>query len=375
MCRAPRCVHTGAQRERLMSQKTTFSDALRSYRLAVPLTQEELAAKLNVASKTVASWEQGTRQRPRLNQEKLDLLVDTLRLEGAARTAFVALAKGLPQGKRSSWSWLTGGTMRRARRVAVPVGAAVLLMVLVRGLWAVLATSTTLVREDYDDARVISSFGLSFDSKQSKVTDAVNGGERVVGSPSTGGLAALHLEKAYERTDIAVAVDVWLKDASPDQSVGIGCRFSGPNADYGFGVFPATGEFLLARAEGKGKGQTSLRSRGPHNSIRLGDRVNHLELSCVSNLLVGRINGEEVVRFEDQERRYESGGVWIALGAWDSAYPRAEAHLDRVVVRRCDGWDARLLNSAPWISRITGGIDRPRCSYPVVGQRQAPAPV
>jgi predicted ATPase/transcriptional regulator with XRE-family HTH domain len=72
----------------------TFGHHLKRLRLAGDLTQEELAERAGVSARLISDLERGTIHRPR--RDTIQLLADGLRLRGAERDAFVALARGRP---------------------------------------------------------------------------------------------------------------------------------------------------------------------------------------------------------------------------------------------------------------------------------------
>ncbi|MGC9666955.1 ATP-binding protein [Planosporangium sp. 12N6] len=69
-----------------------FGAVLRAHRRAAGLTQQELAARARVGVRTVRELERGRSTRPQ--RGTVDLLADALGLTGAARTRFVATARG-----------------------------------------------------------------------------------------------------------------------------------------------------------------------------------------------------------------------------------------------------------------------------------------
>lgn len=68
-----------------------FGDLLRRHRLAVGLTQEELAERAGLSRRGIADLERGTRQTPR--KETVALLAEALGLSEGERTAFSAVAR------------------------------------------------------------------------------------------------------------------------------------------------------------------------------------------------------------------------------------------------------------------------------------------
>ncbi|MGH2617505.1 MAG: helix-turn-helix transcriptional regulator, partial [Thermomicrobiales bacterium] len=69
-----------------------FGHLLKRLRKADDLTQEELAERASVSVRLISDLERGTVHRPR--RDTVQLLADGLRLRGADREAFVALARG-----------------------------------------------------------------------------------------------------------------------------------------------------------------------------------------------------------------------------------------------------------------------------------------
>src|SRR3712207_6445035 len=72
----------------------TFGHHLKRLRLAGDFTQEELAERAGVSARLISDLERGTIHRPR--RDTIQLLADGLRLRGAERDNFVALARGRP---------------------------------------------------------------------------------------------------------------------------------------------------------------------------------------------------------------------------------------------------------------------------------------
>ncbi|HEV2238114.1 MAG TPA: helix-turn-helix domain-containing protein [Ktedonobacterales bacterium] len=72
---------------------TRFGDVLRRHRLAIGLTQEELAERAGLSRRGIADLERGVRQHPR--KDTVALLADALGLTGPDRTAFAAAARGM----------------------------------------------------------------------------------------------------------------------------------------------------------------------------------------------------------------------------------------------------------------------------------------
>jgi predicted ATPase/DNA-binding XRE family transcriptional regulator len=69
-----------------------FGRLLKRLRLAADLTQEELAERAMVSSRSISDLERGSSHRPR--RDTVQLLADGLRLQGDDRETFVALARG-----------------------------------------------------------------------------------------------------------------------------------------------------------------------------------------------------------------------------------------------------------------------------------------
>ena len=69
-----------------------FGHLLKRLRIADDLTQEELAERAMVSTRSISEIERGTPHRPR--RDTVQLLADGLRLKGADRDEFIALARG-----------------------------------------------------------------------------------------------------------------------------------------------------------------------------------------------------------------------------------------------------------------------------------------
>lgn len=78
-------------RSRSPGGRTPLPDLLRGHRLAVGLTQAELAARAGVGVRTVRDLERGRSARPQ--RTTVDLLADALGLAGARRQAFLSAAR------------------------------------------------------------------------------------------------------------------------------------------------------------------------------------------------------------------------------------------------------------------------------------------
>lgn len=70
----------------------SFADLLKHLRVAAGLTQEELAEASGIAARSISDLERGINRTAR--KETARLLADALRLDGSARTAFEAAARG-----------------------------------------------------------------------------------------------------------------------------------------------------------------------------------------------------------------------------------------------------------------------------------------
>ncbi|MCM0677696.1 helix-turn-helix domain-containing protein, partial [Micromonospora phytophila] len=79
-------------RSRSPGGRTRLPDLLRGHRLAAGLTQAELASRAGVGVRTVRDLERGRSARPQ--RTTVELLAGALELTGAARSAFLAAARG-----------------------------------------------------------------------------------------------------------------------------------------------------------------------------------------------------------------------------------------------------------------------------------------
>jgi tetratricopeptide (TPR) repeat protein/transcriptional regulator with XRE-family HTH domain len=75
-----------------LAESGTFAILLRRLRIEAGLTQEDLAAVARVSVRSVSDWERGINKTA--HKETVRLLADALRLSGAARTEFEAVARG-----------------------------------------------------------------------------------------------------------------------------------------------------------------------------------------------------------------------------------------------------------------------------------------
>jgi predicted ATPase/transcriptional regulator with XRE-family HTH domain/Tfp pilus assembly protein PilF len=80
--------HEIGQRASLLA----FGHLLKRLRLAADLTQEELAERAAVSVRSISNLERGAKHRP--HRETVALLAEALRLRGADRDGFIALARG-----------------------------------------------------------------------------------------------------------------------------------------------------------------------------------------------------------------------------------------------------------------------------------------
>lgn len=71
---------------------TGLPELLRGHRLAAGLTQAELAGRAGVGIRTVRDLERGRSSRP--HRTTVELLTGALKLAGAARSTFLAAARG-----------------------------------------------------------------------------------------------------------------------------------------------------------------------------------------------------------------------------------------------------------------------------------------
>src|SRR4051812_20517894 len=69
-----------------------FGELIRRFRLAVGLTQEELAERSGISARSVSDFERGLTQRPQ--RETVRLLADALGLAEGDRPIFEAAARG-----------------------------------------------------------------------------------------------------------------------------------------------------------------------------------------------------------------------------------------------------------------------------------------
>jgi transcriptional regulator with XRE-family HTH domain len=76
---------------RQQTSSSAFSRLLKRLRAAADLTQEELAERAGVSTRLISDLERGVVQRPR--RDTVQMLADGLRLAGAERGTFVALAR------------------------------------------------------------------------------------------------------------------------------------------------------------------------------------------------------------------------------------------------------------------------------------------
>jgi branched-chain amino acid transport system substrate-binding protein len=74
-----------------MLPHVNFATLLRRYRLAIGLSQEELAERAHLSAQAIGALERGNRQTPR--KETIDLLAEALSLTGPERAAFEAAAR------------------------------------------------------------------------------------------------------------------------------------------------------------------------------------------------------------------------------------------------------------------------------------------
>ena len=133
--------------------------------------------------------------------------------------------------------------------------------------------------------------------------------------------------------DIIVSVDARVLNPVDQRFITVGCRYkiisSGPvpSSSYRLIVYPWTRQFALTRIEPSGS--TPLISRRSSAAIHANDEWNHLELSCLGNSIVARINGQELGSVQDAT--LTDGGFIINIGG-PNAMPRAEARLDNLVI-------------------------------------------
>jgi transcriptional regulator with XRE-family HTH domain len=78
--------------DRVVEAAGSFARLLRDLRVKAGLTQEELAGSAGVSSRSVSDLERGTVATPQ--KDTVRLLAEALRLDGSARVAFEAAARG-----------------------------------------------------------------------------------------------------------------------------------------------------------------------------------------------------------------------------------------------------------------------------------------
>jgi predicted ATPase/transcriptional regulator with XRE-family HTH domain/Tfp pilus assembly protein PilF len=85
---------SGSEKAGQRATLLAFGHLLKRLRTAQDLTQEELAERAYVSARLISDLERGTIHRPR--RDTTQLLADGLRLQGADRESFIALARGRP---------------------------------------------------------------------------------------------------------------------------------------------------------------------------------------------------------------------------------------------------------------------------------------
>src|SRR5919198_3283638 len=113
----------------------TFGDLLRRHRVAAGLSQEALAERTGLSADALGLLERGARRRPQ--RHTLDVLADTLALEGEERERFLAAARApAPPNERAPVERIPRsltpilGRSREVEEIATLLGAEVRLLTL-----------------------------------------------------------------------------------------------------------------------------------------------------------------------------------------------------------------------------------------------------
>jgi hypothetical protein len=130
--------------------------------------------------------------------------------------------------------------------------------------------------------------------------------------------------------DASLSVDVRLLGNPAGQLIAIGCRNYAPRTGYRLTVRPGLGTGEVARADGAGV-LVRLASLTSTSSIRRGNAINHLELSCIGDTIAARNNGAETASVRDAT--YPAGRMWIGVNVQMDSTNLGNARFDNLLVR------------------------------------------
>jgi hypothetical protein len=130
--------------------------------------------------------------------------------------------------------------------------------------------------------------------------------------------------------DASIAVDARVFGQTASRHISLGCRGQtgrAGSAEYRFSIDPGQGTFLLARWDAGAEVWLAEQSSA---SIRRGNEMNRLELSCFGTTITARINGTQVASVEDD--RYSEGQLWIGASTYAGTHLTSEARFKNLVV-------------------------------------------
>lgn len=132
--------------------------------------------------------------------------------------------------------------------------------------------------------------------------------------------------------DVAIAVDARIVGDATNRFVIVMCRLQ-PTSEasyYGFAVKPSMGEAWLIRTI---SGNQQITAPIQSAAIRRDSQVNRIELSCVGNRMIGRVNGTTLA--EQQWTTWQEGELFIGAVADDppgTLVGTFEARFDNLIV-------------------------------------------
>jgi hypothetical protein len=112
-------------------------------------------------------------------------------------------------------------------------------------------------------------------------------------------------------SDTSIAIDGRVYGGPETRGIYVLCRWSSPDgvvAAYRFGVLPAQGRFTLERQDGTRVVSLVGQSSG---TIRGGESVNRIELTCVRPSITASINGTQVAAIQDPT--YATGRHFVGV--------------------------------------------------------------
>jgi hypothetical protein len=176
------------------------------------------------------------------------------------------------------------------------------------------ASGTVLTSDDYSNPAA-ALFPLA-SSLPTKWTLGYASGEYQIAGIDASEDAILPLAITQTTTDAMVAVDARVDGDTKDTNLGIMCRWSVGSAPTGYelSIYPAEAAITLLKLTDSGP--VKLLSQNRFSGIMLGNKTNHLELTCAGSTITARVNGTTLGSVQDSTYSQGAPGIFVgrALG-------------------------------------------------------------